>query len=1377
MKTMESRLCALVAELSVVLSSASLGVLAQTAPAPKPEPAKPAAAVAKPVEAAKPAVAAKPVEAAKPAGKPAETVKAAPMEDDVDAFDYAVLTPGFWAGENYFEGRADALVPLLRCAERDGMLFFSGRGAWADEGEEEANLGLVLRRRCLPGGGIVGLNTYYDSRWTRQDVRYNQWGAGAEVLTKWIDARANYYLPEHKEENLGSEEIQTVVSTKTVTRYDQYAVRDQLREKWNAYRYDTVQHDQYDFYAYPMKGYDAEIGARLPLGLEDFEARLFVGYYDFDERSGRNRDYGDTEISGLKGRFEVRGWDRLFLDAEIYEDEDLFDSKFMLSARVRVPIGGGEARAESLLADRLNEMVMRDPHIQVKSGTVLSTFFSNEKTFAGKGDVLLLDDVVFAHADRGGPLENGSAENPFDLIQEAIDKSEEIDYPNVYVFGANNRYRENVMIENAVNLYGEGHKFGHGYPGLGVAPVVVGGSSLWKGKVAAPGLFNVFTKEPVLISGFHFAGSPDTSLSIPKTPIPDFNVGVFADSPGALIVQRSRFTDLPVGVVAVFDASDPGAAVIQENTFENVGIGVGGLAYSEGTLYVGGNTIQNALVGVAAVGIGPDANLAAIVQDNRVIGASTDVGGYVDKDMLVGLHGGESVFGEFGLGVPDAWPIPSIAGIAIGAYGGAQVSATVVGNTVRGPLLGLVGLSLFGDGVKKKDPVPSTLDIGVYGNTFAGGGFDPLYGALRNHAGTIGAELIDLFGGPDLTDPEIVQLGAMVREFLPESLGADFGLAGIVLGAVGDDAELAPVVLGNRVDDYLIGLGLVAADEGRVSDAQIVGNVFQDNLAGILGISSMDGVIRRTTVQGNRIQVGGTDKLNAILDGIGYGDVLEVPNGGLVGIGFASIDGSEIRHTQIVGNQISGAAVGVLGAGIYGDIDDFRVLDNMLRDNLIGVAGLAYGGSADVEGFVVRRNAIVGGGVTELLDIANVLAGAIFHTSLGGLLDVDPSLPDLGIAGVGLFSIDDADFDDFAITDNTIASQAVGIGLVSASFDEDDFSCLDYGVVRDNTISDVWFGILGYAENGHLYELDVDRNTIVAGTDDIVGGIVANRVGPIFGYDFSDFPGIAGIAFLTGERGAVEYGVVRRNQVSGFLWGLLANARDEHSMIDGLAIRRNVFTDNAVGVQVSGQQGASLDGVEIRENTIAGSAFGVIASIDDDDTLRDTDSFMDVTIAGNMIAGNGNRMGQGFYGLEAMSEVAAADDALDSMKTWFWDGYADMPGDIGIVLPAELTTGGLGGAIPESYFDWEDQTAQGFSGVLVSFNGVTEGGAARVRDNTISGYRNGLYASAQDIDDADPISLRFRDNTSAHNILVADTADYTLLQTGAAQDLFQNLYY
>ena len=42
---------------------------------------------------------------------------------------------------------------------------------------------------------------------------------GLRPLSRWIDARANYYLPEHKEEHLGSEEVVTVLDTKTVTRW------------------------------------------------------------------------------------------------------------------------------------------------------------------------------------------------------------------------------------------------------------------------------------------------------------------------------------------------------------------------------------------------------------------------------------------------------------------------------------------------------------------------------------------------------------------------------------------------------------------------------------------------------------------------------------------------------------------------------------------------------------------------------------------------------------------------------------------------------------------------------------------------------------------------------------------------------------------------------------------------------------------------------------------------------------------------------------------------------------------------------------------------------------------------------------------------------
>ena len=45
----------------------------------------------------------------------------------------------------------------------------------------------------------MGVNAYYDQINSENDQDYNQAGFGAEILTHWVDARFNYYLPEDQQ--------------------------------------------------------------------------------------------------------------------------------------------------------------------------------------------------------------------------------------------------------------------------------------------------------------------------------------------------------------------------------------------------------------------------------------------------------------------------------------------------------------------------------------------------------------------------------------------------------------------------------------------------------------------------------------------------------------------------------------------------------------------------------------------------------------------------------------------------------------------------------------------------------------------------------------------------------------------------------------------------------------------------------------------------------------------------------------------------------------------------------------------------------------------------------------------------------------------------
>ena len=1327
--------------------------------APAPEPAK----VSKPAKAAPVAEQPKAVKASAPAAAQPVASEVEVAEPDED---YAVLTAGIWTGEHYFEGRLDALVPLYVYANGDGRLFLDLRGAWADEGEDELNLGLAMRRRCLPNDGILGLSTFYDSRWTKEGAHFNQWGVGGEVLTEWVDMRANYYLPEHKEAHIGSQEEKNLAEQQYKTDYVQYAENNQLREAWSTYLDQTWTYDKYDFYTYPLKGYDAEIGVKLPLDFHrDFETRVFLGYYDFDHRSKAKYNSGSAEVSGLKSRVEVRGWNKLFLDAEIYEDKDLFGSKFMLSARYRVPIGQDGRTIDGSIDDRMSELVMRDPHIQLRTGVNLTQTSENTRTRIGQGDVLLLDNTIFVNADKGGPEENGTGQRPFDKIQEGVDFDSAGSFENVYVFGARREYNESVVIESGLGMYGEGHKFGHGYPGLGIAPVVRGDPAS-----GLPGAFNVFASDPVTIAGFNFLGGRASQGMPTLEPM----MGVFAQASGELSVFDNNFRNLLAGVLVM--PGEDSRVEIFRNNFNNVGAGILAIASFEGSyLWAHDNVIENSLLGIGAIGGGPDAAFEVIINKNIISGSSSDVGGYVDPEFLANVLMTPEMFEDFGMEMPSAWPLPSIAGIVVGAVDGAEVSAGIFDNTIRGSLFGIMGLSANDLGFGFFDFPPPTpgaltsLSLNIQGNTLIGGGFDATYGLFRAHAGSVGGFILNQFFEGDLDDQDMIDLGTMLRDVLPESLGTDFGLSGITLLALGEDASIDRAFIAeNTINNYVLGLGALSIEGASIQRLYVYENSFADDFIGALALAAgYQAGLEDLVFYNNTFQIGGSEKLsglvNAILPELGFSDELEIPNGGLLGIGVATM-GYESYANEIVitGNEISGALAGVLAFSSYDtSIDGFIVAENTFTDNLISVAGIAYGDDASLRNVVIADNTITGGGSVALLGLLDGLLGGGVSAALGADMS---TYADKGLLGIGLFALDNATVDGFSIVGNTVSDNLIGVGLLTY-VNWNLTTSMENGVVFDNTIDGAWAGILAGAFGGSLDGLLITGNSITAGTDDIFSGVMTPFISAMIGEEVVGMPGLVGIGLFAGEDGSIDNAEILDNDIDGFLWGIFANAGGDDASIENLLIRNNALNANAIGIQVSGESGASIDEAAIRNNSIQGSTVGIIAYISDDDNYG-TSSDMTFRITGNTLVGSGADFGRVFYASTFFSEMLTQDNDLALQDIFFLDGMDDIPGDFNRILPQTLQ-----GMDPED-IGWNTMSGNGFTGIVTSFKGV-DGGKAVIRDNDISGFRNGIFIAVNDSDD---IKVTAKDNISLRNRVVGNSSDYSLTLSGPYQVGFSHLW-
>ena len=304
-------------------------------------------------------------------------------------------------GEEDLEGYSDMILPLLN--NEQNIIFFNPRVSLMNEGANEFNLGLGYRR-LVTNGLVLGGNVFVDSRESAHGNRFNQWGAGVELLSQYVDFRANYYDADNDKEKIGqysSQSQETVSQTTSSTRasssttakvrpgtggysdpyaeghgiyYDQYGgtitdytTRTNYTTTYRTTTTTTTTSKWFEQYEAGMDGWDAELGFKLPLPIGP-EVRLFGGYYSYDN------PFGD-DVDGLKARLEVKTGPYLALDAEVFEDETLNGSDFFVGARLQIPfsrdlswgkfVDGLVSMEHRSLDERMrSEMVQRDVRVQ-----------------------------------------------------------------------------------------------------------------------------------------------------------------------------------------------------------------------------------------------------------------------------------------------------------------------------------------------------------------------------------------------------------------------------------------------------------------------------------------------------------------------------------------------------------------------------------------------------------------------------------------------------------------------------------------------------------------------------------------------------------------------------------------------------------------------------------------------------------------------------------------------------------------------------------------------------------------------------------------------------------------------------------------------------
>lgn len=280
----------------------------------------------------------------------------------------------------------DSLTGLYATHDGNNVLFLNSRYNQEDTGQVNTQTGLVFRHKVPGRDIIVGANAYYDRINSFRGTDFDQGGFGAEVLTRWVDARLNYYLPEDR--------------NYTVERFHRTDVKDTAGGE-------LVRRRNYSQYEGGLEGVEAEVGFLIPKLDRYAEVRVFAGYYHF------NNPYS-SDYEGFKARIEARLLPGLIANVSYFDDTALMGGHWTADIRASIPfsldrIFAGQNPFAGFtdafrprpreFCERMNEMVIREHRVQTvvsgKRETRDKTTFDTNGTAVAVGGVVGPGGVPF----------------------------------------------------------------------------------------------------------------------------------------------------------------------------------------------------------------------------------------------------------------------------------------------------------------------------------------------------------------------------------------------------------------------------------------------------------------------------------------------------------------------------------------------------------------------------------------------------------------------------------------------------------------------------------------------------------------------------------------------------------------------------------------------------------------------------------------------------------------------------------------------------------------------------------------------------------------------------------------------------------------------
>lgn len=306
-----------------------------------------------------------------------------------------VLGGGIKSNGELTDGSLFLVYPLLDTIGEGGrmegsVLFLEPYVSWGDGGDIGASLGLGFRHLFSeqtveeamtvtdPGffgeGVFVGSNLFLDYGNTHADNDFWQGGIGAEAGTRYLQVRANYYIPFSDDQTLDrytTTEVHRTTSTSARSFAGAPTISGGQRvqnvgQRTTTTTRTTTTRTTYEVFEEGLQGWDLEMALLVP-GLDEYmDLRLVGGYYHFEG------DRSKSEIEGWRAGVELRPIPALVIHGTWYESDRLYEENWLAGVRVELPLEGMRdafRMRRRHLAEHLFEPVRRKNSAIITNGT------------------------------------------------------------------------------------------------------------------------------------------------------------------------------------------------------------------------------------------------------------------------------------------------------------------------------------------------------------------------------------------------------------------------------------------------------------------------------------------------------------------------------------------------------------------------------------------------------------------------------------------------------------------------------------------------------------------------------------------------------------------------------------------------------------------------------------------------------------------------------------------------------------------------------------------------------------------------------------------------------------------------------------------------